>query len=184
MSLPRLKHPGYTIEDWKTWEGHWELINGVAYPTYGMTPAPSLEHQRVSVRLVSAIFTSLEEAKRKNGGGECEIFSAPVDVYLGDGVFQPDAVVVCDPAKKSERGIEGAPDLVVEILSPSTGGRDWSTKRWAYEAARVPEYMIVDPAEQIGVLLRLEGGRYEEAARVEWGAMVALLGGKLTITLG
>jgi len=181
MSLPQLRHPGYTIADWKTWEGRWELINGVAYD---MTPAPSLEHQRVSVRLVNAIFNSLEDAKRKNGGSECEIFSAPVDVYLGDGVFQPDAVVVCDPAKKSLRGIEGAPDLVVEVLSPSTAGRDWSTKRWAYEVAGVPEYLIVDPDERVAVLLRLNSGRYEEAARVEWGALVTLLGGKLPITLG
>lgn len=184
MSLPQTKHTGYTLEDWKTWEGSWELINGVAYPTYGMTPAPNLEDQRVSVRLVNAIFNALEAAKLKNGGGECEVFSAPVDVYLGDGVFQPDAMIVCDPAKKSERGIEGAPDLVVEILSPSTASKDMTRKRWSYEAAGVPEYLIVDPEERVAVLLHLEGGRYEEAARVEWGTVVTLLGGRLPITLG
>ena len=184
MSLPQLKHPGYTLEDWKTWEGSWELINGMAYPTYGMTRAPSLDHQRVSVRLVNAIFNTLEDAKHKKGGGECEVFSAPVDVYLGKGVFQPDAVVVCDPAKKSQRGIEGAPDLVVEILSPSTAQKDWTHKRWAYEAAGISEYLIMNPDERVAVLLRLKNGRYEEAARIEWGAVVALLGGKLPITLG
>ena len=55
MSVPELRHPGYTLEDWKTWEGHWELIHGIAYPTFGMTPAPSLEHQRVSVNLASGL---------------------------------------------------------------------------------------------------------------------------------
>lgn len=95
MPLPQLKHPGYTVEDWKTWEGHWELIHGVAYPTYGMMPAPSLEHQRVSAHLTSAILVALKEAKNKNGGGECEVFAAPVDVYLGDAVVQPDLVVSC-----------------------------------------------------------------------------------------
>ena len=105
MSLPELKRPGYTVEDWKLWEGRWELINGVAYD---MTPAPSLEHQRISSKLHVAIWNALEEAKRKSDGGECEVFAAPVDVFLGDAVVQPDLVVVCDPAKKSERGIEGA----------------------------------------------------------------------------
>ena len=183
MSLPKLKHPGYTIEDWKTWEGRWELIKGVPYD---MTPAPSVEHQRVSVRLIATLFNALEDAKRKHGGGDCEAFHAPIDLFLPgeESVFQPDMLVVCDPAKVSKRGIEGVPDLVVEILSPSTGNRDLTRKRWSYEAAGVPEYLIVDPDERVGLLLRLEAGRYEEAARVEWGSVVALLGGKLPITLG
>ncbi|MDP2875843.1 MAG: Uma2 family endonuclease, partial [Holophaga sp.] len=157
MSLPKLKHPGYTIEDWKTWEGRWELINGVPYD---MTPAPSVEHQRVSVRLSAAIFNALEDAKRKNGGGDCEAFHAPIDLFLPgeESVYQPDLLVVCDPAKVSERGIEGVPDLVVEILSPSTGNKDMTRKRWSYEAAGIPEYLVVDPDERVGVLLRLEGG--------------------------
>jgi Uma2 family endonuclease len=99
-------------------------------------------------------------------------------------VVQPDLLVVCDPAKISPRGIEGAPDLVVEILSPSTAGKDVTRKWWLYEAAGVQEYLIVDPAEKVGRLLHLVAGRYEDAARVEWGAMVAILGGRLSITLG
>jgi len=91
---------------------------------------------------------------------------------------------VCDPSKITQGGIEGVPDLVVEILSPGTAQKDWTRKRWSYEAAGVPEYLIVDPEERVAVLLRLVGGRYEESARVEWGAVVDLLGGKLLITLG
>lgn len=183
MSLPQLKHPGYTIEDWKTWDGRWELINGVAYD---MTPSPSFEHQRVSIRLGAAIFNALEEEKRRSGGGECEVVAAPMDLYLSgeQSVYQPDLMVVCDPSKITQRGIEGAPDLVVEILSPSTANKDTVRKRWSYEGAGVPEYLIVDPDERVGLLLCLEGGRYVEAARIEWGTAVALLGGKLSITLG
>ena len=99
-------------------------------------------------------------------------------------MLQPDLVLVCDPAKKSLRGIEGAPDLVVEILSPSTASKDTVRKRWVYEASGVPEYLIVDPDERLGLLLRLQGGRYEEAARVEWGTVVALLNGALAVSLG
>jgi len=181
MSLPQLKHPGYTIEDWATWEGRWELINGVAYD---MTPAPSTEHQQISMALSARIHTLLEEEKSKAGGGSCQVFAAPTDVFLDSGVLQPDLLVVCDPAKVSPRGIEGSPDLVVEILSPRTGAKDTVRKRWAYEAAAIPEYLIVDPDERVGLLLRLEAGRYQEAARIEWGGMVALLGGRFQVRLG
>lgn len=73
----------------------------------------------------------------------------------------------------------------VEILSPSTASKDLTRKRWAYEAAGVPEYLIVDPAVQVGLLLRLDSAKiYQEVARIEWGALVPLLGGHIAISLG
>jgi Uma2 family endonuclease len=184
MSLPELRHPGYTIEDWKSWEGRWELIHGVPYD---MTPAPSLDHQRISGQLFAGIFHALEVAKRQPDGGGCEVFAAPIDVYLPnqESVYQPDLVIVCDQASLIDaRGIFGVPSLICEIISPSTVRRDLWTKRQSYEAAGVPEYLIVDPDERMGLLLRLAGGRYQEAASLPWGSMVAALGGKLTFRLG
>lgn len=184
MGIPQPKQARHTIEEWRGWEGRWELIHGVAYD---MTPAPSLEHQRTSAKLLVAISHALAAAKRKSGSGECEVFSAPVDLYLPgqESVLQPDLAVVCDPAALEDpRGIFGVPSLVVEILSPSTASKDMTRKRWAYEAAGVEEYLLVDPDEKIGVLLRLEAGRYQEVARVEWGAVVGLLGDRLPVTLG
>jgi Uma2 family endonuclease len=180
MSLPEPESAPHTLADWASWEGRWELINGVAYD---MTPAPSLGHQAISMALSIRIGILLEEARAK-AGGCCQVFAAPTDVFLDGGVVQPDLLVVCDPAKLSERGVEGPPDLVVEILSPRTAGKDTVRKRWTYEAAGVPEYLIVDPEEKVGLLLRLGAGRYEEAARVEWGAVVGLLGGTLRVKLG
>jgi Uma2 family endonuclease len=180
MSLPQPKHSGYTREDWQSWEGRWELIQGVAYD---MTPSPGTEHQRISSNLHAAFWNALEESKRTTGGGTCEVFHAPTDVFLDSGVFIPDLLVVCDPAKVTPRGIEGPPDLVVEILSPSTAGKDVTRKWWAYEAAGVAEYLLVDPEERVGRLLRLEAGRYQEAARVEWGGVLSVLGGRLSVTL-
>lgn len=181
MGIPQLRQHKVTLEEWASLEGRWELINGVAY---NMTPSPSLEHYQVSHSLERAIDNALDEAKRRSGGGDCEMFHAPVDLFLESGVFIPDIMIVCDPAKKTPRGIEGAPDLVVEILSPSTAQKDWTHKRWAYESAGIPEYLIVNPDEQVGVLLCLRNGRYEETARIDWGAVVALMGGKLPVTLG
>lgn len=181
MNLPQLKHPGYTLEEWKEWEGRWELIDGVAY---NMTPSPNTEHQRISTRLTARIHVALDEIKTRMKGGSCEVFAAPIDVFLGSDVVQPDLLIVCDPAKITARGIEGPPDLVVEILSPSTAGKDVTRKWWLYEAAGVAEYLIVDPAEKVGRLLRLDQGRYQDAAHVEWGQIVGLLGGRIEVPLG
>jgi hypothetical protein len=112
MSLPELKHPGYTIEDWKTWDRRWELIHGVPCD---MTPAPSLEHQRISGQLFATIFNALETLKRQSGGGGGEVFAAPIDLFLPnqESVYQPDLVLVCDPALLTDaRGIFGVPSLV------------------------------------------------------------------------
>ncbi|MDP1831577.1 MAG: Uma2 family endonuclease [Geothrix sp.] len=181
MNLPHPQHPGYTIEDWSQWDGRWELIRGVAYD---MTPAPSTEHQRISMALASRIFAALDEAKRSGGGGDCQVFAAPTDVFLESGVVQPDLLIVCDPAKISPRGIEGAPDLVVEILSPTTGQKDLTTKRWLYEFAGAPEYLLVYPEERRAERLTLGPDRiYQTTARTEWGGILNLLGGRVSVTL-
>ena len=182
VGLPQPKQSRYTIEAWATWEGRWELIHGEAF---AMT-APSPEHQRVSRDLAVSIHGRILALRTKVGGGSCEVLTAPLDLYLPDeqSVYQPDLVVVCDPAKITARGIEGAPDLVVEILSPSTASRDMAKKRWAYEAAGIPEYLLVDPEDRWGLLLRLEQGRYQEVFRTDWGGLLPLLGGSLPVTLG
>lgn len=183
MSLPPPKSQGHTIEEWKTWDGRWELINGVAYD---MTPAPSVEHQRVAFGLARNLANRISESKTKGGKGDYEVFIAPIDLYLPgqESVFQPDLLIVCDSAKVASHGIIGAPDLVVEILSPSTSSRDTVVKRWAYAASGIPEYLIVDPIEKFGTLLRLEDGHYMDSAPIEWGALMNLLGGRLSVPLG
>jgi Uma2 family endonuclease len=98
MGLPQPKHAGYTLEDRKSWDGRWELIDGVAYD---MTPAPGTEHREISSNLHAAIWKALQEARQRTGGGECKVFAAPTDVYLGTSVVQPDLLIVCDPSKIS-----------------------------------------------------------------------------------
>ncbi len=142
----------------------WELIDGVAY---NMSPAPSLQHQRI----VSALMTQFGNFL---SGKTCEHFTAPFDVRLPapseDGmtastVVQPDLVVVCDREKLDERGCVGAPTLVVEITSPSTSAKDLREKRAAYERAGVPEYWLILPADKTVLVFTLnEWGRYDAPA--------------------
>ncbi len=141
----------YSYADYLGWpdEERWELIDGVAFD---MSPAPFIEHQRIVVLLSKIIATYLE-------GKKCEVFVSPVDVYMPDrkgdlddmieNVVQPDVIVVCDPEKIERRGIRGAPDLVIEVLSPNTSKRDWNEKFNLYEKTGVKEYWIVDPLGRV-----------------------------------
>lgn len=128
----------FTYEDYRNWPGEerWELIGGEAY---GRTPAPTTAHQRLVLNWASALRVALR-------GHPCSAWVAPTDVLLSEeDVVQPDVFVVCDPAKVTPAGVVGAPDLVVEILSPSTALKDRRTKRDLYERFGVREYLLVDP---------------------------------------
>ena len=142
MTLP-MKEQSYTYADYCTWDDdrRRELIDGVIY---AMSPAPSRTHQRILFELSRQFGNFLK-------GKPCEAFHAPFDVRLNglgdddDAIVQPDLVVVCDQSKLDEKGCNGAPDMVVEILSPSTASRDKVLKFNAYQRAGVREYWIVDP---------------------------------------
>ena len=115
----------------------WELIDG----DFFVSPAPSSRHQTVSRKLQQALMTQLEDP------GIAQVFDAPVDVILTDtDVVEPDLVIIRDPERVSLRGIEGAPDVIIEILSPFNPERDRYLKKALYARCGVPEYLIVDPA--------------------------------------
>jgi Uma2 family endonuclease len=144
MTASRPRIP-YTYEDYRTlpedMSRRYELLHGELY----MVPAPTTRHQRISRRLQSA----LNDHIRANGLGE--LFYALVDVILGQGtereVAQPDILFVAHARSEIIKlhGVEGAPDLVVEILSEGTAERDRGYKRTLYARSGVSEYWIVDP---------------------------------------
>ena len=151
----------YTYADYLTWpeDVRYELIDGVAYL---MAPAPTLDHQE----LAGGIYVQLRQTLE---GQRCRPFIAPVDVRLPrhdeaderiDTVVQPDVLVVCDPAKLDRRGVRGAPDLVVEVLSPGTAVHDHVRKRRVYERAGVREFWLVHPLDRMVTVYRLAGGEY------------------------
>ena len=156
MSLPQ-KNLKYTYSDYCSWNDgeRWELIDGVAY---GMSPAPMRKHQKISMALSNQLYNFLK-------GKPCEVYHAPFDVRLkmdgkNDTVVQPDIVVVCDKSKLDEKGCNGAPDLVIEILSPSSLHMDRLLKLEKYRESGVREYWIVD-TEALGVeAYILDNGRY------------------------
>jgi len=112
----------------------YELLDGQVQ----VTPAPSPLHQRLVLRLARALQDHFEEP--------AEVFVSPIDVILTPhDVVQPDLVVVTDPSQVSTRGIEGAPLLVIEVLSPATTVYDRTTKAQRYAALGIPHYWLVDP---------------------------------------
>lgn len=152
MALPNYRI-GYTVADYLRWpdELRCELIDGVIYD---MAPAPTLAHQNAVGGLYACLRTALqtsteERDKSGGGGGPCQVFMSPVDVVLGpDSVVQPDLIVVCDPAKLANgKNVQGAPELVVEVLSPATSVKDRREKKQLYERAGVKEYLLVDPLQ-------------------------------------
>ena len=144
----------FTYEDYRTTpeDKRYELLDGDLL----MTPAPNLKHQRVQVRLGSRLERFVEE--RALG----ELFFAPCDVVLSDhDVVQPDLLFVSREREhllSGDDAVRGAPDLVVEILSPTTADRDRGYKHALYARHGVAEYWLVDPADETIAIHRLRDG--------------------------
>lgn len=150
----------YTYKDYAAWpdDERWELIDGVAY---NMSPAPSRFHQEISGALFNKIYNYLE-------GKPCKVYNAPFDVRLPQGkeseedvitVVQPDITVICDRSKLDEKGCKGAPDLVIEIVSPHTVSKDMKEKPALYERHGVKEYWIIHPIDKLALVYRLQENR-------------------------
>ena len=154
MLMPLLKKDHYTIKDIEELpEGERaELIDGQIY----MLATPSTRHQRLSRFLFRKIDSYIESKK-----GKCEVFYAPFGVFLknekwGEDFVEPDLMVICDPNKVDEKGCHGAPDWVIEIVSPSSKMRDYLQKANLYMNNGVREYWVVDPIRETTVVYKHE----------------------------
>jgi Uma2 family endonuclease len=142
----------FTYDDYLAWpdDVRHELINGAPYAMSG----PTVRHQAVLVNLTLALGPFFKSRP-------CRLFVAPLDVVLGeDTVVQPDLLVVCDPKKITGSCVRGAPDLVIEILSPSTGPVDRLLKFKRYADAGVKEYWLVSPELATVEIFTLAGGSF------------------------
>lgn len=153
----------FNYADYLAWpeSERWQLLDGHAY---AMAP-PSTAHQRVVFELGRQIGNQLQSKP-------CQGFLAPMGVRLPAGdeadddvrtVFEPDLLVVCDPSKVDARGIRGAPDFIIEVLSPSTAAFDLVDKRQRYERAGVGELWLIDPVSSVLTVYRREGEQFAAA---------------------
>lgn len=168
MGLPKRDNQQHTYGEYRTWpdEVRYELIDGVAY---AMSPAPSIGHQDTIGEIYRQIADALENKP-------CRVFIAPVDVRLPkakekdekiDTVLQPDILVVCDSSKLDAKGVRGAPDWIIEVLSPATATHDHIAKRRVYECHGVREYWLVHPIDRMVTIYRLEKDGYGKPDVVE-----------------
>ncbi len=133
-----------------------ELLDGQLY--YMATP--SRRHQELVGMLCTAFYMHVKGKK-----GACKVYPAPFAVYLNKDnrtYLEPDLVIVCDPGKLDEKGCHGAPDMVVEIVSPSTRSRDYLLKLTRYQNAGVREYWIVDPERERVMVYDFTGGKVRD----------------------
>ncbi|PZF71071.1 Uma2 family endonuclease [Taibaiella soli] len=145
--------PRYTYDDYKNWEGNWELINGIPF---AMSPAPQPKHQRISANLQAEFRMFLKKCD------VCTVYG-PIDYKISDEtVLQPDMLIVCGEITKQY--LDFAPSLVVEILSPSTASKDRLYKFECYQKQGIPYYLIVDPESEEVNVYELRDGIYSEAA--------------------
>jgi Uma2 family endonuclease len=151
----------YTYLDYLQWDDdqRWEIIDGVPH---NMAPAPSSKHQEI----LGNIFALFHQYLRDKG---CKAYVAPFEVRLSEtgkdhqtyNVVQPDLSIICDRQKIDERGCKGAPDLIVEVLSPGVAAkRDKIVKFELYQKFGVKEYWIVDPYNENVEVFVLEEDRY------------------------
>jgi Uma2 family endonuclease len=143
---PAKRPDRYSYREYRSWPDNerWELIHGAAFD---MSPAPRRVHQSFVIRVASQL-------DRHFLGTECRPYVAPVDVFLPEAdepldeirtVVQPDVFVVCDSGRLIDEGVRGAPEFVVEVLSPGTAMKDQSEKRKLYAEHGVGEYWIINP---------------------------------------
>jgi Uma2 family endonuclease len=164
----------YSYADYYSWrlKERIELIKG---KIFRMSPAPSLTHQKISVRLSSVWYNYLK-------GKNCNVFAAPFDVRFPKKgnkldskiytVVQPDVCVICDETKLDERGCIGAPDLIIEILSPGNSRKELKNKYELYLENNVIEYWVIHPYEQTLLIYTLVNEQYVPSRFFVYGDIV------------
>ena len=141
--------PHYTYSDWETWEGQWELIEGIPH---AMGPLPVPRHQQIAASLTSEFHVQLKKCV------QCTTYQ-PLDYRVADDIIlQPDMLVVCGNITK--KFLDFPPALVAEVLSPGTFLKDRHTKYTIYESQGIPYYLILSPDTEEAEVFVLENSTY------------------------
>ena len=145
--------PHYTVSERNKWEDQWELIEGIPF---AMSPAPIPRHQRVSFLLTQEFDSQLRKNCRT-----CKVYQAIDWKVSEDTVFIPDLLITCKSVGRSS--LETAPELVVEILSPSTALKDRNTKYAWYQQQGVKYYLLINIETEVVEIFELNAGAYAAA---------------------
>ena len=141
----------YTYDDYRHWEGKWELYEG--FPV-SMSPAPMIRHQAIASLIISELVQSIKECD------SCLVLNEEDWKIDEVTVLKPDVVLVCD--EPGEAYITKAPEIIIEVISPSTARRDEKIKFEMYEREKVPYYILVYPGDLKAKIYKLEDGRYSK----------------------
>jgi Uma2 family endonuclease len=145
--------PYYTYEDFKHWEGKWEIIDGIPF---AMAPSPVVKHQIIAGNLHALLWNELQ-----NCPNDCKVYQ-PIDYFVKDDtILVPDLLVVCGDII-NKKYLDFAPALVCEVLSPSTALKDRHTKYNIYQSKKIPYYIIISPiTEEVEIFILNNKGEYE-----------------------
>jgi Uma2 family endonuclease len=151
MGALRLEDIAYNYDDYKLWEGQWELFEGVPV---AMSPAPMINHQMISAEILREMGNKIEECSA------CAVASE-IDYKISDDtVLRPDVVLFCQEQDRAY--LTKAPEIIVEIISKSTAKRDEGYKFEVYKREKVKYYIIVYPQDLIAKVYKLDGKEYDK----------------------
>ncbi len=143
--------PHYTYDDYKLWEGNWELYEG--FPV-AMSPAPMIIHQALAYTIARQLGNEIEECEH------CLVLGEEDYKLTDDTILRPDVVLICD--EPNEAYITKAPEIIVEVISKSTAKNDENYKFDKYETEKVKYYIIVYPDELYAKVYKLKDGKYDK----------------------
>ncbi len=151
MGALKLEDLGYTYDDYKMWEGNWELFDGVPV---AMSPAPMRKHQSLASQIIRYLVDEIDECS------ECEVLGEVDYKIADDTILRPDIVLTCN--EENESHLLKAPEIIVEILSKSTAKRDEKYKFSIYEAEKVKYYILVYPDDLYAKVFKLIDSKYNK----------------------
>ncbi len=156
MGAVKLEDVYYTYEDYKQWKGDWELIEGIPFARNSsmMAPAPVRKHQGLAVKIIYQLESQIQECER------CEVLGE-VDYKINeDTVLRPDIVFTCD--ETGEAYLTKTPQIIVEIISPSSARRDEKYKFDIYESEKVAYYILIYPDDLKAKIYKLKDSKYDK----------------------
>lgn len=164
MSLNPMDNKIYTYDDYLKFSND-EIVEIIDGRISAMSPAPNRIHQELIIEIASEIRNYI-----KSNNGNCKVYPAPFDVILKNdnediknskNIVQPDISVICDKNKLNDRGCIGAPDMIVEVASPSNFRDDYIKKLHLYERFKVKEYWIISPVKKNILVYNLTDTGYD-----------------------